>query len=223
MARSNPDERINDYKESLRCWIENKAVQNIIFIENSGFDLSVFREIANQAIPKKNIEFISVQKNDFPRRFGKGYGEILTLIELLNRSNQIRETKRFIKVTGRYYIKNIEKIINGFSVGTSIYCNLGQKMTYSDSRVFGGDLTFLENYLCKHGLIVDDSKGIFIEHALARSFLRGVSDGMSWKFLGTRPVIVGIYGTLNTRYKDNYVVRLRNNIGDYLKQFLMNI
>jgi uncharacterized protein YajQ (UPF0234 family) len=221
MARVDLKSRLEDYKISLASWLNNPDVNNIIFIENSGFDLSEFKEISNKIKHEKSIEFISIHENNYPRHLGKGYGEFIALNAILEKSSQLKITKRFIKVTGRYYIKNIKEIIRGFNQDVGIYCGLSRGLTFSDTRVFGADVNFLKNYLCVYGTKINDSRGWYIEHALAESFLKAVSDGVKWSFIKNTPVIVGYYGTLNIKYKDNFLKRWVKNILEIFKEYLI--
>ena len=58
VVRSNIATRLDDYKKSFNFWINNKNINKIIFIENSGYDLSYFRERA-KAYPYKKTEILS--------------------------------------------------------------------------------------------------------------------------------------------------------------------
>ena len=79
----------------------NSNINDLIFLENSGFDLTQFEEI--KKYPTKNIEIISSQvNNDFPRNLGKGYGEYLSLNEIIKNSRILDNYDYFIKVSGRY-------------------------------------------------------------------------------------------------------------------------
>lgn len=221
MARADPVKRLDDYIKTFKLWIENPYIENIIFTENSGYDLNEFYEISKSIKHNKNIEFLSFNKNNYPRSLGKGYGEYLTLKEVVQNSKQLCVTKRFLKITGRYYIENIKKIIEGFGPNIEIYCNLTKGLTYSDSRVFGGSLVFLNNYLCFYGSSINDSKKKYIEHALAESFLRGVSDGLIWRFLSDTPIINGYSGTLDKKYENKMLRRFQKNIAEKIKEYLI--
>ena len=64
LERTNIQDRYDDYKKAFIFWINNKLINNIIFIENSGYDLTFFKKKALES--KKNIEVITCQlNNDF--------------------------------------------------------------------------------------------------------------------------------------------------------------
>ena len=50
LERSNVKDRFNDYIQSFAKWCSNSNINDLIFLENSGFDLTQFEEIK-----KKNI------------------------------------------------------------------------------------------------------------------------------------------------------------------------
>ena len=43
-VRANIEDRLNDYKKSFNFWINQDKVKKIIFIENSGYDISYFND-----------------------------------------------------------------------------------------------------------------------------------------------------------------------------------
>nr|WP_293104108.1 hypothetical protein [Okeania sp. SIO2F4] len=49
--------------------------------------------------------------NDFPRDFGKGYGECLLIEKGLEKSRLINTVSHFAKITGRIYLKNMTQIL----------------------------------------------------------------------------------------------------------------
>src|ERR1700761_4610533 len=74
-ARKDTNTRLSDYKQALTLWLAHPDTKSVVFVENSGSDLSELREIAKQA-PTKNVEFLSFTPPDFDAALGKGYGEI---------------------------------------------------------------------------------------------------------------------------------------------------
>ena len=46
LKRNKVEDRLNDYKKSFSFWCNRKEIDKIIFIENSGFDLSYFNNYA---------------------------------------------------------------------------------------------------------------------------------------------------------------------------------
>ena len=202
MARSNIDDRLQDYKSAFKKWLDDAAVRHIVVVENSGFDLSEFRYMADKARLRKEVEFISFDGQDFPRHLGKGFGENIALKEVVRSSKLLASSKKFIKLNGRYYVNNSKTFFDEMLRPIDVYCDLSRNLSWSDSRLFGGSLEFLRNYVCTECSRINDSAGVFFEHCLARASLRALADGYTWKMPNTIPDIVGLSGTTNAPYSD---------------------
>ena len=63
LVRSNKETRLNDYKKSFNFWINNSYIKKIIFIENSSFDLTYFKNLAKN-FKDKEIEIMSSNSNN---------------------------------------------------------------------------------------------------------------------------------------------------------------
>ena len=72
-ARRDTETRLEDYKQAFRLWLACPDVKSLVVVENSGFDLTVFAEMASR-VPDKNVEFLSFVCPDFDGSLGKGYG-----------------------------------------------------------------------------------------------------------------------------------------------------
>lgn len=199
MERSNIDDRFNDYYSALEMWLRATEADSIVFVENSGYDLSLFKELAAK-YAHKSVEFISFDGQDFDRALGKGYGEMLALKRVFDSSKLLSEKGWFVKVNGRYFIPRFEEVAKVLATKPDIMCDLSKNLTWADSRVFGGVNKFFESHLFHELLKVNDTKGLYFEHALVAATLRGIADGLSWK-LAPFVAIVGVSGTANEVYK----------------------
>ena len=93
-------EREQQYLGTLQFYLRNESISAIVFIENSGHDLAVFRALSAK-YPQKRVEFISCDLNGYPREYGKSYGELLTLDYACYHSTLVKEAVGYFKVTGR--------------------------------------------------------------------------------------------------------------------------
>ncbi|MCP1505541.1 hypothetical protein J2Y83_001514 [Pseudomonas marginalis] len=202
MERSNIGDRFNDYCSAFEMWLKGGGADNIVFVENSGYDLSYFKELALK-FPHKNVEFISFDGQDFDRALGKGYGEMLALKRVFDCSKLLSEKGWFVKVNGRYYIPKFEEVAKVIGAKPDIMCDLSKNLTWADSRVFGGGRNFFQSHLFPELLMVNDTKGLYFEHALVKATLRGIADGLSWR-LAPFVAIVGVSGTANEVYKRSH-------------------
>lgn len=128
LARTDPADRLKDYQKSLKFYISflNRGIDFILFAENSNSDIGSLRQIVEQAGYQEQVEFLSFSGLDHPPSYGRAYGEFKLIdyamahAEIISRST----TEKVIwKVTGRYSIKNIDRIIARRPSKCDIYCN----------------------------------------------------------------------------------------------------
>ena len=213
---------LRDYKETFSKWCQNKLTDKIIFIENSGYDLSFFHEKAKE-FPNKEIEIISSNLNNtFEKKLGKGYGEYLCLREIFENSKICVSTDFFIKITGRYYVKNYSKIFQEFEKKKSdIYVCIKNNLTYADTHMFGGSKLFFLNYVLPLASKTNDSNGVFMEHCIAKATLLGINDKLNFNHFSTYPDINGIIGTNNKKIKNNIIKKIKLFFFGKIKNYLL--
>ncbi len=200
LKRNNPIARENDYIKAIKKWMDIQQFP-IVFCENSGYNIDKIKnDIKNS---EKKFEILQFKGNSFPRELGKGYGETMIIDYAIKHSKLIKNSDYIIKVTGRYFIKNIEKMVNTLSRDNDVYvmADLKKNLTWADSRVFAFKPSFFIEYLSKFHNLLNDSKGFYLEHALSRAILRAISDGHKWIPLPSKPIIIGYSATSDTSYK----------------------
>lgn len=105
-ACQNKNIREVQYLEALNFYLSNTKF-NILFVENSGIDISGrYREV----IKKGRLEVITFDGNHYDRKLGKGFGEGLILKQAFEKSDLLKTSKVVIKVSGRHIVKNINLI-----------------------------------------------------------------------------------------------------------------
>ena len=156
--RRDIDIRLNDYKTSLERWLGNPVVTSVVFVENSGFDLSSLEAIA-RAFPTKQVEFLSFDSPMFNgERGGKSFGEMLCFEHCLANSELLKSAPNFLKATGRYYVPNAQSLMRLLSDRpyVDVICNLFRNLTWGDTRVFGATKAFLQDYLLPRRDLIDE-------------------------------------------------------------------
>lgn len=132
-----PEQRQEDYYNSLKYYItHHPRIRKIVFVENSGYPLDRVREAVRENPYQKEVEFISLTCNDFPRKFGKGYGESLLIEQGFANSNLIREVKYIAKITGRIYLLNLTEILENVRDYYDCLCDF-KDQGYILKRIFG--------------------------------------------------------------------------------------
>ncbi len=115
IKRSSPQMRLDDYKRALRFWLSypHPAAERILFLENSGTDLSELRAIAENENPqRREVEFLSLPAGEIPAGTNYGYAEMQTLDEGLAASKLRLATTHMIKVTGRLTFPALGKALD---------------------------------------------------------------------------------------------------------------
>jgi hypothetical protein len=195
VARKDPQVRLRDYQYSLTAWLSSGAVGKIVLYENSGSDISSLKDIA-QRFPDLDVEFHSFFGNESGSSKGKGYAELLGIARTLEQSQLIRNCRFMVKCTGRITLANANKVFRLVNdMEFDVMCSLGRNLTFADSRLFAAKPSFISQYLIPQQAIIDDSNGVFFEHALACATARALSDRKRWLPFPVFPDIRGISGT----------------------------
>jgi hypothetical protein len=143
LQRRDPKERMNDYARALKfyCNISERIIPRIVFIENSNADLSHLEEIARATTAAHRVEFLSFYGLDFPPKYGRGYGEFKLLDYAMEHSATLASADAdamLWKITGRYRVLNISRIIRDAPRSPDLYCDMRQwPIPWVDLRIFG--------------------------------------------------------------------------------------
>lgn len=115
LARANPETRLSDYQVSLRYWLHfpDPRLNNILFIENSGYPLASLEKIADHENPlAKQVEFVSLDCNWYPKGGHYGYAE-LKMLDLGLQASKLRLlTTHMIKISGRFRFPSISRLLD---------------------------------------------------------------------------------------------------------------
>lgn len=115
LKRINVKDRLDDYKKAFSFYcdqLKKNIFSNIVYVDNSGYDLDELKKISNEKNVQSKIEFISYKSN-INCSNNRFYLEI-NLIEYFYQNSKIIKENiscTIWKVTGRYLIKNISSII----------------------------------------------------------------------------------------------------------------
>lgn len=218
-ALQNVEVRKRQYIESINFYLKTTSLQ-IVFVENSNTDISKYFSDTD----KIRVEFITFSGNDFDKTLGKGYGEMQILFSAFNKSEKIRESQHVCKITGRYQVQNITKLLASYDKNDAvIYGHVKEKFHFMDSRIFLAETEFFRAYLQPYMNIVNDSKGIYFEHCLCKATLTSMRDNhifLPFKYL---PRISGQSGTDGNYYKTSFLHWYPRNLIQRLKYFLFKL
>jgi hypothetical protein len=115
LARKDPKLRLADYKASLEFQIgllKSATIDAILYADNSGYSLDQLRDICERSGVSDKVEFISY-KADIPALVSRYFLEINLIGRAIASSTILStgERLRIWKLTGRYIVTNIQRII----------------------------------------------------------------------------------------------------------------
>jgi len=108
LSRNNIETRKSDYINALNNFLQTTNL-NIIFAENSNYDLSFLKNKFEAYTDR--IEYISITQNTAIGK-GKGHGEKDTLLFVLDNSYFLKDSDVFFKISGRYFSPDCESVIS---------------------------------------------------------------------------------------------------------------
>jgi hypothetical protein len=183
VKRSSPQVRLEDYKRALRFWLSypHPAAARILFLENSGADLSELRAIAETENPlNREVEFLSLPVHEIPTGANYGYTEMQTLDEGLAVSKLRRATTHMIKTTGRLTFPALGKALDRVATAGSaplelmIDCRrLGLFRRGYDARVqlFACSHSFYDRVLRQSNREMNSTDVRLLEHLIYRKVI----------------------------------------------------
>lgn len=130
LTRTDVGLRLRDYQAALDFYLqrlEDRTIDRLIFCDNSAFDLTTLRERAQVYVERGQAEFLSFQGIDYAPERGRGYGEFKLVDYAMNRSNLMTlhgEATTVWKITGRYIVSNLRRLIATRPTNCDLYVNL---------------------------------------------------------------------------------------------------
>ena len=200
--------RKNQYIDAIRFYLKNTELP-ILFVENSGNDVS--HEFKNE-INNGRLEILTFNGNNYNKSLGKGFGEMLIIERALQKSQLIKKACFIFKITGRYIILNIKELIQWKrKYRSEIFADIN-KILPSDSRFWGAQNSFYTDILLSYKNEIDDSKGMYFEHALFNAIQQATTKGYSHSVLPVLPRFSGINATDNKAFKSSWFIWSLKNI-----------
>jgi hypothetical protein len=159
VTRNDPKVRRQDYMEAFRFWLEfdDPRVDRILFLENSGEDLTPFKQIVEHGNRlNKEVELISLAPCAIPEGFHYGWGELKMLDEGLEQSRLIQGASHFIKATGRLTFPNFRALLDRTPADCEamVECRI-------PTRSYRKGLTFFSALLTREGAYASTQLAIF--------------------------------------------------------------
>lgn len=217
---TNKNERIRQYKECLRYYINCSYIHKIVLCDNSNVHREIFeQEIQLAKMKKKELEVMAFQGDtDEVLKLGKGYGEGEIVSYALKNSSLLAGDNYFIKLTGRLIFLNIDQIVRKLDISNgTVYINNSIGTNCIDSRIYGMPIEKYEAIFMDAYKNVDDKKGKYLEKVL---FDRILEYKLSTRNFPKYSRIKGIAGSSGYIYVDTTLKRkIRLFIMDLLCYF----
>ncbi|MFN0047756.1 MAG: hypothetical protein ACKVOU_01385 [Cytophagales bacterium] len=217
---NNPHVREQQYIKAILRWEKISKIVPIVFIENSGYEVNLFRsKLKNSENP--NFYFVGFNGNDYDRNLGKGYGELLCIEHGLKMCKLISPNSIVIKATGRYFVRNILSYVDyvNSNLQFDLFIDFNKNLTYSDSRIFAFKHDFFHNFLFKYINVICDKSGIIFENVLSKAALEYILENKKICILNDHPRISGKSGTFNENYHDSLISWLPRDIRQKIKKY----
>jgi len=157
LFQRNSDDRKNIYLKAIKQWLE-KTDLSICLVENSGYEYNELNEYKEKY--KDRFEVIGYNEKTLPESqhlkssVSKGQCELFALNYAYDNSKLISESDFIIKITGRYFIPELENYLNTIDL-TKYYClhqNDGDRCELVGVNNFFFKKIFKINMLNKNGI-----------------------------------------------------------------------
>jgi len=213
------EQRKKNYLDTIQFYLAHYHFP-IVFVENSGEDLSMY---FTEAIQNKRIEILFFDGNNYPAEIGKGLGEMKCIEFAINNSTFITSENFIFKITGRYKIANFPSFINMVLTHPSVelIADLTNNFRFSSAAIFGFKAFFAKKYLFKNRDLINDSRGFYFEHALAKAVLEAIGDQVDFHIFKYYPKIEAISGTTGKPYKKSFLYLLPRRFKYWLRYLIV--
>ena len=129
LARIDVDTRRRDYAIAFEQHLDaltSGLVEGIVFAENSGSDLTFLEAAVERRSLRKRVEFLSFSDLDARPELGRAFGEIRIITHAMDCSRLIAgEPEPLVwKITGRYTIQNLDRLVRSCPQPLDLYCNM---------------------------------------------------------------------------------------------------
>ena len=140
-------ERETMYVETIRYYVDlfnRRGIrETLVFAENSGYNQRrILDRVGDTGIV--TIEYHDLGTEGFRQEMGKGRNELLLIDRTVDTSEAIRKAGRFFKVTGRFAIRNVDKLMEeayyrGGQEQMQYYCDVTDHRLYEWLHIKGPD------------------------------------------------------------------------------------
>jgi hypothetical protein len=191
-----PAVRLKEYQVALRRWVVLRDLFSaILWVENSGhWGVDRIKEEFSN-----DVTVVRAPEDPGTVQRGKGLGEVGLLQELCHRG-LVPSDGYLVKCTGRLFVRRSGALLRALDGSADLVVRMRRDFTYADARFFALRTTMLERVLLSCAAEIDDTRGLYFEHALARATLTEVLEGARLVTWPEPPLFAGRSGSSGKRY-----------------------
>ncbi|MBO5421420.1 MAG: hypothetical protein J6A67_05720 [Clostridia bacterium] len=196
-------ERLEQYVDSIKKYIDTGIFENVVFVENSGaeFPLPEIQKYAQQK--KQKFELVQISTDVTKTiELGKSYGEADCIEQGLMLSELAKEEEYFVKCTGRVFVRNIDKLCGKKQCVNKFLFR--DDMDWCYTLIFQMNIQEYKDHFFRAKQICDERVGIDIEKAFYKIIME---DNIRFKSFRSYPNVDGVCGTTGTMYNEKYVMK----------------
>jgi hypothetical protein len=206
LARANPVDRLKDYVRALSYYLQfiDHPLYGIVFVENSNSDTGKLHSLVDSRTMSSRVEFIDNYGVHSYSGKGRAYGEFKLLDYAMEHSSMVREAGVVWKVTGRYIVKNLPKIIRS-APEFDVYCDMkNHPLRWMDMRLMAWQPQIYQILLSGIADELNERMGESImREYLPQRVAQLKASGREIKFIQrfrNEPLVDGIRGSDNRNY-----------------------
>jgi hypothetical protein len=209
----NQVERLNEYVVAIKFYLDTFKHDDLYFLENSEYDLQNDEKI-NELLLNKRFRILKFKKSDKYLE-GKGYQEFEMIDAAVSKLQN--EYQSFIKITGRYIVKNAFKITDFNCKGLVVDLHKNTKIAQTYFMYFTTE--FYINYLLGEFKKVNDNESLIIEKVIFQKLMLSNCIDKCQLFHQT-PILEGVSGSYKIVLKRNKIKVLIRNIERFFYRIL---
>lgn len=202
LARSDPAERLAQYRRSIAHWAEGLQPidADLLVVETSGADPDEL--LAEVPVARRSeIRVLSYDAGEALGAVGKGTLEA----EAIRRGLEIVRSESggghtVYKVTGRLVLTNARRLVQDLGPRAA-RVRMTVDRTFADTRFLGGSIGVWDRVLLADVDRIDEPRGVFLEHVVAGSLGRAVAlKDVAVERFPVRPLFDGRSGSTGQLY-----------------------
>lgn len=220
-----PREREQQYFSVLNKMANGKNhIDSVLFCENSSANMELFSSLRSiYAKKSRTFQMYKVPMPDSEFFFGKGWGEGIIIRWALENIAILSGSSGFMKITGRYHVVNIKRILTiirrGLAKNPDIKFICQSLSTTNQPHIqtafFWADTDFFREYMLDVYEKVRDEHSVFLEHVFADRLMQ-LRDKFDFAILPIPLIVRGVSG-----WNASKLMSMRTILKQEFKQILL--